>query len=236
MQQDFFKKLEAALSSDRLSSYGMDKPGSCTVMARYLWNIAICESLYSPLQMCEVALRNAIHTAMTALFGQPAWYDAIDLVAWGYQQVGDAKTKIAKSGTAISPGRVVAELHFGFWTSLFEDHYERNTRFLPKGIKKVFPGLPKSQHKRKDIKSRLERIRQLRNRVFHHERVIHWKDLSEQHGSIIQTIGWVSPELADMAHKLDRFLETYQRGIGPWLDQLNHHWPAKSSGSSGGNA
>jgi hypothetical protein len=232
MQEDFFNKLEATLSAERLSVYGQDKPGPCIVMARYLWNIALCESLYSPLQMCEVALRNAIHSAMTALCGGQNWYDTARLAPWGYEQVGQAKNKIAKTSKPITSGRVVAELHFGFWTSLFEDHYERNTQFLPGGIKKVFPALVKSLHNRKDIKARLETIRQLRNRVFHHERIIHWKDLPDQHAKIIETIGWISPELAEMALKLDRFSETHKAGIDPWMVKLRNHWPADLKGAS----
>jgi len=229
MQEDFYKKLEAAISPERLSAYGQDQPGPCTVMARYLWNIAICESLYSPLQMFEVALRNAIHNAMSALCGADTWYDTATLTPWGYQQVGDAKQKIAKAGKPVTPGRVVAELHFGFWTSMFEDHYERDSPFLPAGIKKVFPQLVKSLHNRKGIKARLERIRQLRNRVFHHERIIHWKDLPDQHAGIIETLGWVSPELSEMVLKLDRFLETHKAGIAPWVNRLRNHWPARNS-------
>lgn len=229
MQEEFFKKLEVALSAERLSTYGQDNPGSCVVMARYLWNIAICESLYSPLQMFEVALRNAIHVAMTTLCEKDTWYDTASLTPWGYQQVGVAKQKIAKSGKPVTSGRVVAELHFGFWTSMFEDHYERSSPFLPGGIKKVFPRLVKSLHNRKDIKARLESIRQLRNRVFHHERIIHWKDLPEQHGHIIETLGWISPELSEMALKLDRFLQTHKDGIEPWMAQIRNHWPAKNS-------
>ena len=231
MQQEFYQKLERALSTERLSVYGADNPGSCIVMARYLWNIAVCESLYSPLQMCEVALRNAIHMTMSTLYGRATWYESGELSAWGGLQVREAKAKIADSGKIESAGRIVAELNFGFWTSLFEDHYERNTRFLPRGIKMVFPGMPKSLHNRKRIKAHLESIRQLRNRVFHHERIIHWKDLPDQHAHIIESIGWISPELFEMALKLDRFLETHKLGIDPWIAKLRNHWPAKPSQS-----
>ena len=229
MQEGFFRKIEIALSRDRLSVYGQDNPGPVIVMARYLWNIAVCESLYSPLQMFEVALRNAIHAAMSAFCGAETWYDTVSLTPWGYQQVGNAKQKIAKTGKPISPGHIVAELHFGFWTSMFEDHYERNSRFLPRGIKKVFPRLVKSQHNRKKIKAGLEGIRFLRNRVFHHERIIHWKDLPDQHVGIIETLGWISPELSEMALKLDRFQEIHQSGIDPWIARLRDHWPAQPS-------
>ena len=229
MQHEFYKKVELALSQERLNVYGQDRPPYIVVMARYLWNIALCESLYSPLQMCEVALRNAIHIVMSDFYQSNDWYDSANLTPWGYEQVGSAKKKISQARHSITPGRIVAELHLGFWTSLFEDHYERYSCFLPRGIKRVFPCLPKSQHNRKLLKARLETIRQLRNRVFHHERIIHWKDLNNHHGRIIETIGWISPELEEMALKLDRFAETYSKSIDPWISQLRNHWPAKSS-------
>jgi len=228
MQEEFYKKLEAVLSEDRLSAYGKDDPGRCIVMARYLWNMAICESLYSPLQMFEVALRNAIHRAWITFSKVDTWYDSVPLAPWGHKQVGGAKQKISTS-KPVTPGRVVAELHFGFWTSMFESHYELKTDFLPGGIKKVFPELVKSLHRRKFIKGRLDKIRHLRNRVFHHERIIHWKDLTQQHADIIEALGWISPELAEMAQKLDRFLEIHKAGIDPWIAKLRNYWPASSA-------
>jgi len=41
--------------------------------------------------------------------------------------------------------------------------------------------------------SALEHVRALRNRVFHHERIVHWKDLDAQHDLILQIIGWINP-------------------------------------------
>jgi len=37
--------------------------------------------------------------------------------------------------------------------------------------------------------------RELRNRVFHHERIIHWADLDSRHAAIMETLGWISSEL-----------------------------------------
>ena len=235
MNQRFFVNIQQVLSPERLSAYGQDHPGSCVVLARYLWNAALCESLYSPLQMCEVALRNAIHYTMCQLYGD-AWYDRIELRDIGKQQLAAAKKNISNARRPIVPCRVVAELPFGFWTSMFEDHYERNTQFLPGGIRNVLPKMPKPLHKRKFIKDRLNKIRYLRNRVFHHERIVHWKDLQEQHSRLIETIGWISPELCDVALKLDRFLETYTHGIGPWIVSIRNHWPATLSTQPTGTA
>ena len=181
--------------------------------------------------MCEVALRNAIHNTMRQLYSD-TWYDQTELRDIGNRQLVDAKKSICKAYRPVIPCRVVAELSFGFWTSMFEDHFVHNTLFLPGGIRHVFPQLPKSQHHRKFIKDRLTKIRQLRNRVFHHERIIHWKDLPEQYDRLIETIGWISPELREMALKLDRFSEIHSRGIGPWIASVRNHWPAKLAAQS----
>ena len=227
MQTSFFQQIASSLSVERLDSYATDHPGPCITLARYLWNMALCESLYSPLQLCEVALRNAVHRHLTAIFNRKDWYDAPGFIMtqWAQGEVVKAKDKIQKARHTVTPGRVVAELQFGFWTSLFEDHYERNTPFLPGGIKAVFPRLPKKEHNRKHQKRTLEDIRALRNRVFHHERIAHWKDLETRHADILRVIGWISPELAEMAQALDRFSEIREQGLDPWIAKIRHHWP-----------
>lgn len=225
MRRDFNNKLKVFLSPDRLSGYGQDNPGECILLARYLWNVALCESFYSPLQICEIALRNSMHAMLTTFYKQDTWYSLAKLTTWGTNQVTKAQDKLKKIQRPLNSGRVVAELHFGFWISLFEGYYEQNKLFMPAAIKKIFPQLPKSLHNRKKLKERLDSIRCLRNRVFHHERIIHYKDLSEQHAKILITIGWICPELEDLSLKLDRFEETYRRGIDPWIEKIRNHWP-----------
>lgn len=221
MQRDFFERVESAISSERLSVYGTVGVDQQTALARYLLNMALSQGLYVPLQLCEVALRNAIHSYLMKIFRREDWFDepSLRLTEWGASEVGKAKEKLARAQKAITPGRVVAELQFGFWTSMFEAHYER-TPFLPSGIKGVFPYLPKSLHNRKDRKNDLERIRNLRNRVFHHERLLHWRDLDEQHALLLQLIGWLNPTLHDLALRLDRFTMIRQAGLGPWRAML----------------
>jgi len=228
MDRLFFDNIQLTLSPERLSVYGHDQPGPCVVLARYLWNAALCESLYSPLQMCEVALRNAIHNTMRSLYND-SWYDQVILSELGRAQVVDAKRKIAKAGKPVIPCRIIAELQFGFWTSMFEGYFEQNTPSLLHGIRNLFPQLSNRFRNPKFIKNRLDKIRHLRNRVFHHERIIHWKNLQEQHAHLIETIGWISPELCEMALKLDRFHEAYTHGVDAWMATIRNHWPAKPS-------
>jgi len=228
MQARFYNIIESGLSPARLGAYGADTPGPCIVLARYLLNAALAESLYSPLQLCEVALRNSIHTELSRLWGRADWYDdpRFILLPWAATEIQNAKRKILKTKPAIHPGGVVAELSFGFWTSLFEPHYEINSPFLPGGIKRVFPFLPKSLHHRKDRKADLESIRLLRNRVFHHERILHWTDLDAKHQLILDVLAWINPELRQMALVFDRYTEIRTAGLTPWIERIRAQWPA----------
>lgn len=227
MQAHFQTSIKIALSTERLEAYGADQPAPEVIRARYLWNMALCESLYSPLQLCEVALRNAIHRHLVHLLGRDDWFDdsRFALTPWAADEVQKAKDRVARTRKPVTAGRVIAELQFAFWTSLFEDHYERRTPFLPGAIKGVFPHLVKSLHHRKDRKADLEQIRLLRNRVFHHERIIHWRDLDTKHALILNVISWISPELHHMATALDRYTAIRQAGSAPWEQKIAQHWP-----------
>jgi hypothetical protein len=227
IQAVFYESIAGALSIERLESYGADGVTPTITLARYLLNVALCESLYSPLQLCEVALRNSVHQYLMRIFARDDWFDCptFRLTQWAQGEVSKAKEKIRKARHVVTAGRVVAELQFGFWTSLFESHYEQHTRFLPSGIRNVFPKLEKSRHNRKDLKRTLEEIRTLRNRVFHHERIVHWTDLEQKHIAILEVIGWVSPELLEMACALDRFSTIRREGLNPWIGKICTHWP-----------
>ncbi|WP_053228475.1 Abi family protein [Spirochaeta cellobiosiphila] len=224
-QAIYHQNVIKALSLERMESYGDCKTDPKLVLARYILNRALCESLYQSLQSCEVALRNSIHQYLVVQLKQENWFDSpyFELSPWAKEQVEGAKKKIRKT-KRVTAGRIVAELHFGFWTSLFEAHYEQKTLFLPGGIKGVFPHMPKSLHKRKQIKSSLDKIRALRNRVFHYERIIHWEDLEDQHRLIHDTIGYINPELLYLSEYGDSFIKTRKDGLDPWLEHLDEHW------------
>lgn len=227
IQPDFLRNLKRCLSDDRLSSYAGNGATEEVTIARYLLNISLCESLYTPLQLCEVALRNRLHQHLTHFNGTEEWYNngAFPMTEWANQEIKKAIERIQKNLKPVSAGRVIAELQFGFWTSLLEHHYE-HLQVWPSGFKFAFPYLVKSKHNRKEIKRTLEEIRILRNRVFHHERIVHWTNLDAQYTSIIDVIGWTSRETQNLAKALDRFTATRTNGLKPWLEMLRVNWPA----------
>lgn len=222
MQDLYWQKLEYCLSQDRLGVYGQDQAGHRVITSRYLWNIALSEALYAPLHLLEVGLRNAIDRAMVAETGSQTWYDTVSLTSWGQSKVGDAKASITRARKTVTPGRVIAELHFGFWTAMFESHFQQMAaKFL---IRETFTHMPKRKQDRKQIKADLDKIRKLRNRVFHHERIIHWKDLPQQHTLILDFLGWLNPDLAELASIVDNFDTIHADGTQPYLDKLDGHF------------
>jgi len=115
------------------------------------------------------------------------------------------------------PGdRLVAELTFGFWSSLLTQHYDAPTPgggFWPYLLRPVFPHVPKHLRTRVQILKRIDQIRHFRNRVFHHETIWYFdqspdkKNLCLIHDEILEAIGWISPEMERVLKVVDGFAE-----------------------------
>jgi len=96
--------------------------------------------------------------------------------------VGRAKDTLVKQAKPLEAGRMVAELSFGFWTSLLDVRYERSNVLWPHLLRPTFPRMRNRDRKRKTISARINSIRLLRNRVSHHEPIWHWRDLMWRRG------------------------------------------------------
>lgn len=220
-----------ALSQERLEGgYGGSGVSRVELLSRYVWNVALCEALYPSLQALEVALRNTLFNAGAAVYpiaapakGQvPCWLDAPGLLQPDEAaSVAAAKARLRSVGKPLEPGRLVAELTFGFWTALFDVRYE-NTRILWPRLfsQKIFADAPKKLKNRKSLSPLLNRVRHLRNRAFHHEPIWHWSDLSDQHAVTLDLIGWMSPPLRQTVEALDRFRAVHSAGPHPLLDVI----------------
>jgi hypothetical protein len=227
MNAEFFEQLAVALATERLDAYRQDGADAITALARYLLNMSLCESLYSPLQFAEIALRNATHAHLAGLYSCDEWYDAIPtgkLLPWQSKQIIKAKDHLHRSGKPETPGGIVAELHFGFWTGFFNRPHAR-TGLGFSVASNVFSSAPPNERAFTKLDSRWTKIRTLRNRVFHHERILHWKNLDDQHQALLEVTGWISPELKELAEALDRYTEIRHNGLTPWIEKIRNQWP-----------
>jgi len=217
MQSIFSDQLRRAISHERLDAYrqrGSSNDDS-ELFAHYAWNMALSESLYTPLQCLEVSLRNSIYDAATAHFKTDTWFDLPDVLSpQEINKVQEAKSTLIKCNKPPDAGKLIPELTFGFWTSLFDVRYEKI--LWPWLLKPVVPNMPRHIRIRKNLSKRLNRIRTLRNRIFHHEPIWHWRDLHGQHTEIQETITWINPAMTVFTEQFDRFDEIYKNGLGEY--------------------
>ncbi|HGS4800663.1 TPA: Abi family protein [Vibrio cholerae] len=94
---------------------------------------------------------------------------------WEEKKVIDASKKLKREGKTVTPGGVISVMDFGFWTNFLSFEYEDvSSQMLlwPNQLTTVFPNAPVGTT-RFDIEKKFIRIRELRNRLTHHEAI--WK-------------------------------------------------------------
>lgn len=212
--------LEAKLSTPRMSRYLNSNCGSQARAAEaYVHNMKIAESLVTVFHVLEVALRNGIQKEMAREYGHVDWYES-----WNgagdihlqklYDRVAVAKNSLLQRKVEVRPDNIVAELSFGFWTSLFN---RATIRQLSKPLMRVFYCCPRNMRRPDHIRTRLNKGRDLRNRCFHHEPLL-WQPLSELHRDLSETIKWIDPGLHDWLRCHDRVPDM----LGEWVRWKTH--------------
>lgn len=182
--------LTAALSQERFATYLQWASGDQALAERlYTYNVQLSAALYGPLHMQEVALRNMADQALEQRFG-PAWHVDPAVMAAGYPR--DSVTKAIQSlqhdGKAGTRPQVVAELNFGFWSSLFG----RQSHHLWQTLRPIFQA---RGIQRGTIAQNLRELRLLRNRIAHYEPIIALP-LAQRYADITTLTGWLSPSAA----------------------------------------
>ena len=194
--------IEQALSVERLERYNRWAGGDQEqAFLLYTLNVQVSEALYIPLHTVEITLRNAIHDALTTAYGSQ-WYANAKVPIDEYQRQKIEET-IRKRRKTPTDGQVVSDLMFGFWSAMFgrDKHALWGKCFRP-----MFDaGFPLQ---RKQVASRLDRIRLLRNRVAHHEPIIQL-DLQGIHSEIREIIGWLSTDALQWNDQRSRFFTVH---------------------------
>lgn len=209
--------LITGLSEQRLSPYMRQADGDLAdALGHYAWNLQLSESLYPVLQLTEVVFRNALHQALSVEFDTPTWFHGLWLHPREQKAVDKALVELRKRKADTTADRTVAELHFGFWCSLCDKRYEHQQTLWPKLFRHApLSQIPRRHRHRPGLSRAANRLRQLRNRVFHHEPIWHWRDLPQRHQDALALLSWLNPSVATLATSLDRFAAVHQRGWTP---------------------
>ncbi len=206
--------LEKGLSADRFSSYVQLAQGDREKGVRlYLLNTALSEALYSPAQALEVLLRNRMHDVLSKAYGSH-WYTvtAVGLNSKHQANISELTDKLTNERKPVTLGRIVCGLSFGFWTSLYAKSY--NNLWM-NHFHALFKS-PTGGLRRSTVQDNLLAVKNLRNRVAHHEPVLHL-DLVGKYEAIFKAIGWMCPETEKWARAHSRFAQIWQSEENPYF-------------------
>lgn len=210
-QDKFLAKFLEAVLEQRFTAF-VDGATPQVGLARYLWNIQLCEAVYPVFHTLEVGLRNAVHREVGKYLNVPDWLGKAPgiLHAQDLSKVDSAMDQLKRSRKDLDEGHLVAELSFGFWTSLLDSRYET---LWHKIIKGVAPYMPKRLRTRSTLSAMVQPVRKVRNLAFHHHAIWDRKDLLKVHSDALTLLGWMSPSLSFTASELDRFPEVHSSGL-----------------------
>lgn len=180
----------------------------------YGWNTAISAAFYPPLQIVEVALREAIITALENEFGVE-WYHSIAdvLDSWTVSKIEESKNRILKNAASRSFSSVANKLTFGFWVSMIaptrkQNYTDKISHFelylWRPALRATFPFT--ADLELKQARLILIRLKRLRNLIAHHE-PIYLRELEKEYQIILEVLGWMSPRARNWVESRSRVEE-----------------------------
>lgn len=184
-----------SLSDARLRRYLGDADGDKHHALRlYVWNGRLCESLYLPVQICEVALRNTIHNAVRSKHGDN-WHTRGSFTCTLPDRLREELSNVIRVevnayGRNMTVDHLISGLSFGFWLNLMTKKYEGV--FWPNAFPICFPRKPPAVT-RQEIYDRADRLRILRNRLAHHKPIFD-RSPSAEFQNILTLVSWVCDE------------------------------------------
>lgn len=191
-----FNEIETAISPARLGRYLNAASGDKQRALRlYVWNARLCEELYLPLQTAEIAVRNAVHSALVNHYGQ-GWYSRqafIDVLPDRYKEEvkKTALDEQLRRAWLFTGDHVVAGMTFGFWVHLLSVNFDH--LLWKNGMEAAFTQIP-AHVGRLQVYDRVDRLRNFRNKVMHHYAIFDLDPLDE-HKNAMNIIGWASDSL-----------------------------------------
>ena len=187
--------LESIISRERLGTYlaatGFDRERALNL---YAWNMRIAAAFFPLLGAAEICSRNLIAARLEAVYGAIWWRSSQLHTTMGKRGKGivlRVADKITDSGKPETPGRVIAELSFGFWVNMLLYKYDP---VLWAPLHPHFPELP-TDVDRTGLHLRLLQVQSLRNRIGHHEPIFA-RNLTQDYADCLGLVRWMNAEKA----------------------------------------
>lgn len=215
------------LSRPRYNRY-LNAVGNNTLRAKRLYNtnIRLAQSFHPIITQFEVILRNSLNNQLSSYFVDTDWIinqqtgfmNDTSLRHSHYflkKSIQKTVNKLQRRRISITSGKVISEQTFGFWIALFSSHHYRLVGGEPI---KIFKHKPPPEN-RASIYSKLDEIRELRNRVNHCEPLcftgsgINCNSVLNTRLKIYDLIKWIEPPLVPFFEGIDNIENVADRLI-----------------------
>ena len=195
--------VEITLSSARLNRFIVPPNADKNLALRMsIWNMRLCEAFYLPIQLTEVAFRNAVMIPVVRKYGS-AWFEKKSFESFLPQRRKEELSRLVDRerdirGPAFTANHVVAGLSFGFWHNLTHENYKNY--LWANGLRNSFPNLPRTMEL-EDVYNIADRFRKFRNKIAHHYAIFDRSPVSEYQnmlkllGLVCKDTEWLCKEL-----------------------------------------
>lgn len=182
----------------------------------YNANIRLTQAFHPLLTQFEVVLRNSIHSVLTMHFKDGNWVknqktgfmSHTSLSKSRYflrESILSSEKKFHRRKISITSARLLADQTLGFWTALFLGHHYS---LLNGCLMKTFPNKPLTEN-RATIHSKLEKLKDFRNRINHCEPIcfngisIDCSISEDIHCTLYELVSWLDPQLVPFFASID---------------------------------
>lgn len=221
LEQDL-EKYSTNISVERLKSFIRNENDTIEdVLSRYIDNIQISQSLYPELSILEITLRNSIDSMLKINFSENWLEEEVKfnkfLMEKDYKVLLDTynstREECNNSSKEFTSGKVIANLNFGFWTSLCSKNYSLILWHKKKCFRSVFVNYPSKKQEISKIARHLYEIRRIRNRVFHYEQIFKYPtNTLKVYGRIKEFLSYLPDnDNSIILRKTSSFMDIYNR-------------------------
>ena len=213
------EELGVILSKERLIPYGENGDDPQFIIKKYNDNVLLCEAMYPALHYFEVLLRNHINFAIEKFFYED-WLinvpKTLQLSPKDNSKINEIKDQFLKEKKrAPTHPDLVSRLSFGFWCALFHKRFDPILWHRKNALRYIFPNLRRENQTRRYVESKILRIKKIRNRIAHHERIWGGKEDTYQvyaaYEDCVELIQAMSNGSLHLLKMADRFSEVYAK-------------------------
>lgn len=208
--------LNRIFSQARLSPYQAEGDSAKKVLENYHKNIVLSEAMVPTLHYLEICFRNRINHVISQHYGAQ-WLiefpEELNISPQDKEKINKIASKIRRENTREAlHDDIVAQMTFGFWCAFFHRKYDTLIWHRKDALKSIFPSLERSNRTRSYIEERILKIKEVRNRIAHHEPVWNHKvSVVQVHALCHELIHSMSSEAAEWLKTIDRFPEVYRK-------------------------